>query len=292
MKKLIILAAALALGMGANAQEAFRHLSLGIEAGTTGAGVQMSIPVVTNHLVLSVGYNFPAFAVDFSTSVNMSEANGYINNANADLAKAGVAERISSFPGTANVNTKANVDFGAVKAMIEYYPSKFSSFHFTAGVYVSTGDFVSAEGFTDQSLWSTAKSIQQEVSDLKAKYGNVPEVQNIDGDFMNKLKANVNDMTVQLKEKDGCGYLDLQTTMPKARPYLGIGVGRTFPKGHFTVQGDLGVWYHGKLDFDSRYCKVAYDSSAEKVNMKDVMDILQKIPVYPQLSIRLIYKIF
>ena len=64
MKKFLLsfsfLFAALSANAGDRAENmrAFRHLSIGVEAGSTGAGVSLYMPIVDNHLVLSVGYNF------------------------------------------------------------------------------------------------------------------------------------------------------------------------------------------------------------------------------------------
>ena len=52
MKKIILSLTVLAAAVSANAQEAFRHLGVGFEAGTAAAAVNVSVPVVTDHLVL------------------------------------------------------------------------------------------------------------------------------------------------------------------------------------------------------------------------------------------------
>ena len=46
MKKLAIFVMALTISVTAFAQGAFSHMSIGLEVGTTGAGIQMSVPLV------------------------------------------------------------------------------------------------------------------------------------------------------------------------------------------------------------------------------------------------------
>ena len=294
MKKTIVtIVAALAVCAGASAQEAFKHLSVGLEIGTTGAGIQLALPVVSNHLVFTAGYKFPSVSISMTTTYPMDEINSAIDEVNQSLSQAGLPDRISTRFNAAEVTAKAKLNFGAVTTMLEYYPSVKSSFHIVAGLYIGTGDFLSAEGMTDKTVWANLKSVESEVNALKAKYSDIPEIQSLDGNLIDKAKATVNDQTVQLIEKNGAGYLDLQLLMPTVRPYLGVGFGRSIPDSHFGVQCDLGVWYHGKLGLTSKECGVAYDASAEVVSgIDDVMQVVEKIPVYPQISVRLVYRIF
>ena len=61
------------------------------------------------------------------------------------------------------------------------------------------------------------------------------------------------------------------------------------PKGHFGFQFDVGVWYHGAPVLSSSN-EVAYDPSAEV--LLDDISLLDELVLYPQVSLRLIYKIF
>ena len=93
MKKLFALALVLLSGAGAaNSQEAFKHLSIGLEAATTGIGLELALPIVTDHLVLAAGYNYgnASFNVKGNSTLNVAELSGrinqYIDNANNFLA--------------------------------------------------------------------------------------------------------------------------------------------------------------------------------------------------------------
>ena len=292
MKKILTTLCVLSATLSVNAQEAFKHLSVGLEAGTTGIGVELALPVVTDHLVLSAGYNFPSFSVNKSTSFNTQDIKAVISTANSTFQNAGITDRISdTFPQETPVNTNARLNFGSIKAMLEYYPWAKSSFHIVAGVYFGMGDFISAEGMTDKDFWSSVKSTQTELNTIYDKYKDNPQVKGMDHDILGKLKANIDGETYTFKEKNGCASFNAQLAIAKIRPYVGIGIGRSIPKSHFSVQGDLGVWFHGKPSLQSDNT-TNYDPSAQTIDIGSALDIAKKVSVWPQLSVRLIYRIF
>lgn len=292
MKKILSIICILAAAMSANAQEPFKHLSVGLEAGTTGFGVELALPIAAEHLVLTAGYNFPSITVNKGIQFNTTEIKNVINNANNTLQDAGFPERISdTFSKETTLDADFGLNFGAVKAMLEFYPSKNSSFHFVAGVYCGTGDFISAKGMTDRNFWSSVQSAQADVNSAYEKHKDDPKVSGIDHDVLGKLKANINGKTYSVKEKDGCGSIETQIAVANIRPYVGVGIGRSIPESRFSIQGDLGVWFHGKPSLQSSN-ETAYDPSATTVDLGSALDIAEKISVWPQLSVRLIYSIF
>ena len=283
MKKLLVIAAALSISAGAaNAQDAFKHLSVGLEIGTTGAGVELALPVVTDHLVLKAGYNFPNANLNVSTNLNISEfssdINDFVNDANDILADLGETDRLLTLPNTTKVDVNGSVNLGSFKAMLEYYPSKKSSFHITAGVYVGGKDNLISAGCDFSEVWNVyqadvavANKYASELEDAGA--GSIPDP-----------KFSLNGKSYQLKNS-----VDAGIKIAKARPYLGIGFGRSIPETHFGFQFDLGVWYHGKPEISSSN-EIKYDASYVDFDLD--LSKMEKICVYPQLSFRLIYRIF
>ena len=131
MKKLFTLALAALMACGAaQAQKAFRQVGVSLEAGTTGVGANLSLPVVSNHLILTVGYNFPSFGLNRSLELNsgsisqqMQQAIGKIDEynqfVNADEQRAqllgltpisttGLQQSINSL----NADIEAKLNFG------------------------------------------------------------------------------------------------------------------------------------------------------------------------------------
>ena len=67
------------------AQQAFENLSLGIELGTVGVGVELAVPVVTGHVVVKAGFNAPSLSYPFSATLSSDGANAMIDGMNARL---------------------------------------------------------------------------------------------------------------------------------------------------------------------------------------------------------------
>ena len=75
----------------------------------------------------------------------------------------------------------------------------------------------------------------------------------------------------------------------KLRPYFGIGFGRSVPRKRVGFQFDVGVWYHGTPELSSSY-ETAYDPDADAL-FADI-SLLDRLVLYPQVTLRLTYKIF
>ena len=97
MKKLIVTVAAfLGIVLGLNAQQAFKSLAIGFEAGTTGLGVEVAVPIVTNRIVLKGGLTSPSLTYPFSFSGDMQPVNNEIIRANDYLMQSGLDDRINT----------------------------------------------------------------------------------------------------------------------------------------------------------------------------------------------------
>lgn len=180
MKKFFVLALAGSMIAGAvQAQEAFKHLGMSLEAGSTGFGVNLSYPLVTDHLVLTLGYNFPALTIKKTADLNPSYVNGKIGNINQmidryntnvqkfneqvePMAQYGVAldpmtpiankiENLSAMSG----NIEAKLNFANYKAFLEYYPTTKSYFHFTVGFMAGNGEWMNISAEIDRNTWGT-----------------------------------------------------------------------------------------------------------------------------------------
>lgn len=293
MKKTVLFVFALVLSAGvANSQEAFKHLSMGLDLATTGIGLELSLPVLTDHLVLKAGYNYAN--LKFSTgsgSMNFPElnetVNQYIDKANTFLAQIPEeSSRLTRMPSSVNVNADGKIKLGTGKMILEYYPSKKSSFHINAGVYVGNPDILSIDGSCPE-FWNaysanltTAKRMAELHPEFKSKVGSIPD-----------LKATINGRTLQLTEP---GNVNLGLKSVVARPYFGLGFGRSVPKTRCGFQFDFGAIYMGKLSVTSAN-EVGGTSSVtiQNADVQKVLDTLGKIHVfYPQLSFRFICRLF
>lgn len=289
MKKrdLCVAAALLALAFPSRAQEAFNSLSFGLEIGTTGVGVELAMPLVTDHLVVAAGFNAPFMTYAFSRSVSAEACNASIDHVNSQLESIGAVERVDYVLPDAELQFRPVLNLSTAKLMLEYYPFRKSSFHITAGAYFGMGEnFMSITATADRIFWAAYNAVHDEIAVLNQKYGDTPgyEARNLA-----PLQYSAGDRTFAVTDKDGAGYSDAVLHVAKVRPYLGLGFGRSVPKSRFGFQVDVGVWYHGVPALSSD-CEVEYNPDADSL-LGDI-SLLDRLVLFPQLSLRLIYKIF
>ncbi len=125
MKRIFSFCLALVLSATAGAQ-VFNHLSVGLGAGTDGAGLELVSPM-GSHVELRAGYGTALGLVGY-TIKDMPVPE---NPGNAS---------------SANVNVPLNIKFGMSDARLLFnlYPSRKGGFHFTVGAYMGAQRFVRA----------------------------------------------------------------------------------------------------------------------------------------------------
>lgn len=288
MKRIAIIAAALlSFAVSTSAQQAFQNLSIGFEAGTTGLGVELALPVISNHVVLKGGLTLPSLSLARDFSLDASPLNSRIDDANQALMDAGVDDRINTRFSSIGVKGDALLNFTAARVLLEFYPFKKSGLHITAGAYFGMGDsFLSANLQTTDTFFSEYKAVEAEFDAINQKYADLAGYEQVK---LDSPKFNLDGKTYQLAMEEDRAYVSARLQMAKIRPYLGIGFGRSIPKGHLGFQFDLGVWYHGVPSIESDQ-QVEFDSSATEVYGE--IPYMDQAIVYPQVSLRLIYKIF
>ena len=288
MKRIAIIAVALfSFAVSLSAQQAFQNLSIGFEAGTTGLGVELAVPVISNHVVLKGGLTLPSLSLSKDFSLDASPLNSSIDDANQALMDAGVDDRINTRFTSIGVKGDALLNFSAARVLLEYYPFKKSGIHITAGAYFGMGDsFLSANVATTDDFYSEFKAVESEVDAINQKYADLSGYEPV---TLGSPKFNLDGKTYQLAMEEDRAFISARLQMSKIRPYLGIGFGRSIPKGHLGFQFDLGVWYHGVPSIESDQ-QVEYDASATEVY--GTIPYMHQAVIYPHLSLRLIYRIF
>ncbi len=167
---------------------------------------------------------------------------------------------------------KLNVFDG--KLLADFYPFRGSSFHLTAGAFFGKDKFITA---TNTSMFIKDPS----------KYG--------------KLGLKLGDYRVTTDET---GHIEADVKVNALKPYVGIGFGRAVPKkSRVAVSCDLGVKFWGKPrlgamvkdDWGNMYYHKFKSSDLDEYDdedLKDAIDIAEKISVYPVLNIRISGRIF
>jgi hypothetical protein len=276
MKKLLFVCAIAILGFGrANAQDlepadhgCFNHLAAGITLGTDGIGVEVAAPL-TYQFSVRAGFEFmPKFK--YKKTENLGKDPAFVN-----------------YPNDQEIDLEGKVNLFQGKLLFDYYPFAKSSFHLTAGAYFGSSDVVKVtnrNNFVEPSQWGTAGLQLGKGDGVYDKYTAVT---------------------------DDHGNLDIKMRVNGFRPYLGVGFGRAIPSKHRVgVQFDLGVQFWGKPkvmghlmyfdsnegDFVTRYEDVNTNRITNmKDDYQDIKDMIQdvkKIYVYPVLNIRINGRIF
>lgn len=302
MKKIIFSLAAVAMALTANAQteqmNAFRNVGIGVEAGLMGAGVELSMPVVTNHLVLVLGYNFPnlKYSTDFTFDAGnlndeIDKLNSNVSMINAYGASLTPVSKLNEDEITVSADAKLN--WGNFKAMLEYYPSENSGFHFTVGAMIGNEEFISLSGVADdytQKAYTSALKLEQDYNAWKKSNASVIEAANLslpETNIKGSLRYNIDETTYGLGDR--C-EVDAAIKIQKIKPYFGIGFGRAIPNKRVGFQFEIGAWYHGTPEILSTNELDKYYEDAD--GFDGIGDIMSKVQVYPQVTFRLTGRIF
>ena len=271
MRKFFLLCAMAVLGFGqANAQldedeyGFFNHVALGVSAGTDGIGFQVAAPL-GQCLALRAGYSFFP-KLKYNKEINLGNDVAFVKS---------------------KVDLEGKLNFNQVSVLVDYYPFTSSSFRVTAGAYFGDGKILTvsnAEPFIKEAYWETAGIQLGKGNAVSDKYTVVSDAQ-----------GNVN--------------IDLKVN--SFRPYLGIGFGRAVPRKRVGLSFDLGVQIWGspevqtnlmyfdgnKGDFVTRYEKVnknriTRDDKDDYKDIRDAIKTIEKVGVYPVLTLRLNGRLF
>lgn len=247
----------------------FTHLSVGMTLGLDGIGFEAAAPL-TGYCAVRMGYTFmPKFKID--KSIDLGRDPAFVNYSDNDRSM------------TQDMDIEGKLNIGNFKLLFDAYPSRSSSFHFTAGAYIGTSNLVEAYNtapFLKQSSWGN-KGIE---------LGTGADTYTVVSDLAGNVKAEVKTNSF--------------------KPYLGIGFGRAVPKGRVGVQCDLGVQFWGRpevwanincVNTETGYLETKY----QKVNksritnpgddyqdLRDAVKTIEKFTFYPVLNIRVSGRIF
>ena len=171
------------------------------------------------------------------------------------------------YPGIDRVPVKYQGLMKNGKVLVNVMPIPFlTSFHITAGAYIGSDDIMG--------LYNP----EPMPAEIAAYNGMNPD---------NKLGLALGDY---LLEPDALGNIDGKLKVFKAKPYVGIGIGRGVPKRRIGFKFDIGCVFWGK---PTVYCNdmEVFDTD-EGGKGKDAMRIITKFKFYPVMNFRLCGRIF
>ncbi len=301
------------------AQDAFKHLGASVEFGTTGFGVNLSYPVITDRLIVTMGYNFPTIPIKSTIDLNMkgklieasemSENYNLIKDFYGDVIKELIGEENykEKFPDiplieardSCKTSIKDVLNFKNFKFMVEFYPTNSSYFHITAGFLIGNGEWMSISAQADPEVWSAyenavrTNSFYPNIKELMNDYGFDIDLSSIE-DLENVAKVNIGKETYHIKANSG-GRINKKLMVNKFKPYLGVGFGSSVPsKRRLGFQMEIGAYYQGKPTFaGDPEPEEKYDPNAFNNRLIDeIVEDLVYMRWYPQLTFRFTGRIF
>ena len=227
----------------------FNHASVAVGVGTTGITADLSLPI-TPYVTVRGGADILPFK--YSTDLEIEYKNAAAQN---------------TLPETVAVTGKLAMTTGHL--LFDIYPSKESSFHFTAGAYLGGDKAAEVYNKDDGALLAVTAYNRVAPNSQKAGYtlGNY---------FLTP---------------DENGNVNANIKVSKLRPYVGLGFGRTVPtKSRVACNFDMGVQFWGKPKVTCQGEELTEDD----LNGNDggAVKFISKMSVWPVLNVRVAVRLF
>ncbi len=256
MKKTIAFIAALCVvctSIFAQDKQIFNHLSVGPAIGE-GLGVEIAMPIGPQFQIRG-GYSY---CIPITVGLNLSSLSKAFGDKSISRDLSNVPVTVGSWKG------------GVGNIMVDYFFSKKSSFHISAGILINSGKIISAKA-------DLTKVLRPD------EYGTLA--------IAPEGKAPIS------SDKNGYAYVDWQAN--KVMPFIGLGWGRPCRQDRLvSVVFDMGLAFTGKSQFQSyNYIKsnvetVVINSDYVGKRDKELLDLATAIPLYPMIKLTVFFRCF
>lgn len=244
----------------------FNHLSVGIHTGISGSGIDVTMPV---HRLITVraGYSGMHFGdIKFKTISTAQELTATALVEDDAIRRAQMADKIE-------LAVKPN--FWNMFLLAEIHPFTNESFHFTAGLYFGSKNFLHFRNTNDGALAFLYDANNKVMDYNRAFDTKFSSVGLKFGDYVFTADEN--------------GNVDVMMKTNAVKPYLGIGFGKHIAQKHrLSVAFDLGLIFWGSPKF------VLNNGTEIKSSGKEagITQVFSWLKAWPSLQIKLAYKIF
>lgn len=284
MRKSFLLLFVAGIACGVSAQdnmEAFRHLSIDGEVGLHGFGVEVAIPI-QKHFVLKAGYNWAPAGDLISTDLSLDTEE--LREAQEQYTAATSYEFQNKFGDEAIINAGLQMGLTNYKAMINWYPFESGRLYIAGGVYYTPDNkqddpFLRISGHTTENDWAALQELN----------GKLPS------NDQKELALEIGEEKYAVMEKDGCGYLQADYKFDPLKYYVGLGLGRCIPNGRLGMQLEFGamIYQNSVLSCQDKEVGSITDAADGLGNdAKEILEYVDKYPIYPQLTLRLCFRMF
>ena len=244
----------------------FNHLSVGIHTGLSGSGVDVTMPV---HRLMTVraGYSGLHFGdIKFKTINNHNDISASELVEDDAMRRAQMADKIE---------LAAKPNFWNVFLLAEIHPFTNESFHFTAGLYIGSKNFLHFRN-TNEGALDFLYDANNKISDYNRAFAtNFSPIGLKFGDYVFTADEN--------------GNIDVMMKTNAIKPYLGIGFGKHIAQKHrLSFACELGLIFWGTPKFILNNGKEIKSSGKEA----GITQVLSWLKAWPNLQVKIAYKIF
>lgn len=272
---LIVLFAMMFAAAGAKAQDTdklhaqdglFNHLSVGLATGLRGTGVDVAMPV---HKLVTVRAGFAGW--------NIGEIKFKAINTASEITQMQMVEEdaVRRAQQVDKVELAVKPNFWNFYLLGEIHPFKDQMFYFSAGLFVGSQNFVHFRNTNDGGL-GFLYDANQKVADYNQVFRtNYQPIGLKFGDYIFTADEN--------------GNIDVRMKTNAIKPYIGIGIGQNLAKKHrVSVAVDAGLLFWGAPKF-----VLNDETEIESTGQNSgITNVLSWIKAWPNLEIRVAYKIF
>ena len=278
LRRIILFLFSFCVVCGISAQdnmEPFRHFSIGAEAGLHGFGVELAMPV-HKKLVLKAGYNWSPDKDLLNTDIiiDTKEYRQY-----QDLTP--LLRWEHKFEDETIIHSGFRLGMSNLKAMINWYPFSLGRFYMSGGVYYSAkkdNPFIMLSGYTSREDWAALEEYRNKTIDL---------------DKSNQLAIEIDGEQYAAVEREKRGYIEADYITSQLKYYVGMGLGRCIPNNTFGLQLEVGAMIYSNAKLycqDKEIGAIREAAVAFGEDTREILEYMDKYPVYPQLTMRFSFR--
>ena len=233
----------------------FKHLSVGVGVGSAGLDFEVAT-TLGYHFQLRAGLSALPYTFRMPFDIGLNEM--FEEATPEALRKSGIIP--SEVPSEVDIFAKIGLVNG--KVLVDIYPFKKAGVHLTTGLYFGNNDLISVGAQLPNEFMDAVRKVSQ---------------YDIDFGVDNKFLAD--------------GTIDLAVKTRAVKPYVGLGLSRAVPKRRISFNTDFGVLFHGAPTISSSTPELSQYVN-EVLDKEGITDVLNKVVVYPVVSLRIVGRIF
>ena len=273
--RLIVLFTITFTAIGANAQNVdkihaedglFNHLSIGLNTGLTGFGIDVAMPV---HKLVTVRAGLSGWSIG---NIKFKAINTAMETNQSQMVEEDAVKRAQMVD---KVELAVEPNFWNFFLLAEVHPFKNQPFYFSAGLFIGSKNFLHFSN-TNEGALGFLYDANQKVEDYNHVFHtNYQPIGVKFGDYIFTADEN--------------GNIDVRMKTNAVKPYIGIGFGQHIAKTHrVSLAVDFGLLFWGTpkllLNNDTEIVASGKDSG--------IGSVFSWLKAWPNLQLRVAYKIF